>query len=70
MPHQKQAILVAKAELKIPILGTRMAIIESQFAALISENSAGFLEADSMLAKVVLGFPLIPFKAHDRSPST
>ena len=44
--------------------------VETQDCIGIIENRARLVKADAMLAEVGLGFSGIPFKAHDRSPST
>jgi hypothetical protein len=61
---------LAKALEYEPVLGIGVLAVKAQACVGIVENSTGFIEADAVLAKIRLGLADVPFKAHDRSPST
>jgi hypothetical protein len=53
-----------------PVFAIGVLVVEIKNAVWITESRAGFLEADSVLAQIIFCLAGIPFKAHDRSPST
>jgi hypothetical protein len=52
------------------IFTTRMRQVSHDDDMRVIKNGAGFLKTNPVLAEIVCCLALIPFKAHDRSPST
>lgn len=70
MTNQQNPSPAASSDRPKSILAIGMQQIGHDDETRIVKNGAGFLEAYPVLAEIVFCLALIPFKAHDRSPST
>ena len=70
MTDEKTAAPAAVAVQDKPVFAIGVLVVEIKNAVRITESGAGFLKAHSVLAQIIFCLTGIPFKAHNRSPST